>query len=165
MSTSPIIESTLSHIILTCSLQPLPLQFSIAAIKIVAKNKAVLSIATGAHLHGFSMLLHTPVRALVVNCPVEQLNPGGAGVLTPTRHPLHPTDCPLLQSIGKHLLGHTPSLPSLTPLTLPAGAPLLLLILLRPQKGQRGRRTLLLRGRGVLFTTLMMVVINMALQR
>ena len=84
--------------------------------------------------------------------------------LTPTRHPLHPADCPLVQSIGgKHLLGHTPSLPSLTPLTLPAGAPLLLLILLRPQKGQRGHCTLL-RGRGVLFTTLMMVVINMIMR-
>jgi hypothetical protein len=61
---------------------------------------------------------------------------GGTTELTPTRHPLHPADCPLLQLIGgKHLLGHTPSLPSLTPLTHPAGAPLLLLILLRQQKG------------------------------
>ena len=49
---------------------------------------------------------------------------------------------------------------TLTPLTHPDGAPLLLLILLRPQKGQRGRRTLL-RGRGVILMTLMMVVINM----
>ena len=40
-------------------------------------------------------------------CPVEQLNPGGAGVLTPTRHPLQPANCPLVQSTGKHLLGHT----------------------------------------------------------
>ena len=89
MPASPPIESTLSHIILPCSLQPLPPQFSIAAIKIVAKNKAVLSIATGAPLlHGFSMLPHTPMGALVVKvyCPVEQLNPGGAGVLT---HPSH----------------------------------------------------------------------------
>jgi hypothetical protein len=45
MLTSCDLESTLSHIILPCSLQPLPLQFSIAPIKIVAKNKAVLSIA------------------------------------------------------------------------------------------------------------------------
>ncbi len=163
MSTSPHIESTLSHIISTCSLQPLPPQFSIAAIKIVAKNEAVLSIATGAPLHGFSMLPHTPVGALVVKvyCPVEQLNPGGAGVVTPTRHPLHPADCLLVQSIGKHLQEPTPSLPSLTPLNHQAGALLFLLILLRPQKGQRGRQRLLLRGRRVLFTTLMMVVINM----
>jgi hypothetical protein len=113
------IESTLSHIISPCFLQPLPLQFSIAAINIVAKTKAVLSIATGAPLHGFSMLPHTPMmgalvgRALVVEvyCPVEQPNPGGAGVLTQTGHPLHPADCPLLQLGGKHLLGHTPSLP------------------------------------------------------
>ena len=112
------IESTLSHIISPCSLQPLPLQFSIAAIKIVAKTKAVLSIATGAPLHGFSMLPHTSMGALVVralvvkvNCPVDQPNPGGAGVLMQTRHPLHPADCPLLQWGGKHLLGHTPSLP------------------------------------------------------
>jgi hypothetical protein len=54
MPTSCDLESTLSHIISPCSLQPLPLQFSIATIKIAAKNKAVLSIATGAPLHGFS---------------------------------------------------------------------------------------------------------------
>ena len=139
MPTSPHIESTLSHIISPCSLQPLLLQFSIAAINIVAKTKAFLSIATGAPLHGFSMLPtkavlsiptgaplhgfsmlpHTPmigalvVRAIVVEvyCPVEQPNPGGAGVLTQTGHPLHPADCPLLQLGGKHLSGHTPSLP------------------------------------------------------
>jgi hypothetical protein len=84
MPTSHHIESTLSHIILPCSLQPLPLQFLIAAIKIMAKNKAVLSIAIGAPLHGFIMLPHTPMGALVVKvfCPVEQLNPGGACVTT-----------------------------------------------------------------------------------
>ena len=86
MSTSPQIEieSTLSHIILPCSLQPLLPQFSIAAIRIVAKNKAVLSLAPVAPLHGFSLLPHTPVEALVVvkvYCPVEQLDPGGAEVL------------------------------------------------------------------------------------
>ena len=154
MLTSPHIESTLSHIISPCSLQPLLPQFSIAAIKIAAKNQAVLSLAPGTHLHGFSLLPHTPVGVLVVKvyCQVEQLSPGGAGVLAPTRHPLHPAYCPLVQSIGgENLLGHTPSLPSLTPLTHTPGAPLLLLILLRLQKGQRGRQTLL-RGRGVLFT-------------
>ncbi len=134
------IESTLSHIILPCSLQPLPLQFSIAAIKIVPKNKAVLSIATGAPLHGFSMQPHAPMGALVVKvfCPVEQLNPGGAGVLTPTGHTLQPAACPLLQWGGKHLREPTPSLPSLTPLNHQAGATLLLLLILRRQKGQRG---------------------------
>ena len=83
--------------------------------------------------------------------------------LTPTRHLLHPADCPLVQSIGgKHLLGPTPSLPSLTPLNHPAGT-LLLLQILRRRKGRRGRR-MLRRGRGVLFTTLMMVVINMMMR-
>jgi hypothetical protein len=136
MPTSPHIESTLSLIILPCSLKPLPLQFSIAAIKIVAKNKAVLSIATGAPLHVFSMLPHTPMGALVVKvyCPVEQLNPGGVGVLTPTRHPHQLAACPLLQWGEKHLLGPTPSLPSLTPLDYRAGA-LLLLLILRRRKG------------------------------
>ena len=88
------------------------------------KNKAVLSIATGAPLHGFSMLPHMPMGALVVKvfCPVEQLNPGGAGVLTPTRHPLLPAACPLLQWGGKHLREPTPSLPSLSPLNHRAGA-------------------------------------------
>ena len=88
------------------------------------------------------------------------------GVLTPTQHPLHPANRPLVQLIlGKHLLRPTPSLPSLTPLTYPASALLLLLILilLRPQKGQRGRQTLL-RGRGDILMTLMMVVINMIMR-
>jgi len=72
------IESTLRHIILPCSLQAPPLQFKIAAIKIVAKKKTVLSIATGTPLHGFSMLPPSPMGALVVKvyCWVEQLNPG-----------------------------------------------------------------------------------------
>jgi hypothetical protein len=45
---------------------------------------------------------------------VEQLNPGEAGVLTPTLHPLQPAACPLplLQWGGKHLWWRpTPSLP------------------------------------------------------
>ncbi len=90
--------------------------------KIAAKNQAVLSLAPGAPLHDFSLLPHTPVVAQVVKvyCPVEQLRPGKAGVLTPTQHPLHPAACPLVQSIeGKHLLGPILSLPSLTPLTHP----------------------------------------------
>ena len=114
MSTSPHIESTLTHKILPCSLQPLPLQFSIAAIKIAAKNQALLLTASGAPLHGFSLLPHTPVAALVVKVylPVEQLNPGEAGVQTPTLLPLQPAACPLLQWGGKHLWwGPTPSLP------------------------------------------------------
>ena len=54
------------------------------------------------------------------------------GGLTPTLHPLHPANWPLVQSIGgKNLLGPTPSLPSLTPLNHRAGALLLLLILRR----------------------------------
>ena len=136
MPISPHIESTLSHIILPCSLQPLPLQFSIAAIKIAAKNQAVLSTAPGAPLHGFSLLPHTHMGALVVKVyhPVQQLNPGGAGVLTPTLHPLQPTAFPLVQWGGKHPLVPTPSLPSLTPLNHQAGA-LLLLLILWQQKG------------------------------
>jgi hypothetical protein len=158
------IQSTLSHIISPCSLQPLPLLFSIAAIKIVAKNKAVLSIATGAPLHGFSMLPHTPIGALVAKdfCLVEQLNPGGAGVLTPTRHTLLPATCPLLQWGGKHLWEPTPSLPSLSPLNHQTSTTLLLLLILRRRKGWRGRRT---RQRGrvlvLILFTLMMVAINM----
>ena len=146
------IESTLR----SCSLQQLPLQFSIAAIKIVAQNKAVLSIATGAPLHGFSMLPHMPMGALVVKdfCPVEQLNPGGAGVPTPTGHTLLPAACHLLQWGGKHLR------PSLSPLNHQAGA-LLLLLILRRRKGRRGRRTIQ-RGRVVfILLMLMMVAINM----
>ena len=100
----PHIESTLSHIILPCSLQaPPPLQLEIAAIKIVAKNKAVLSIATGTPLHSFSVLPPFPMRVLVVKVYhwVEQLNPGGGGI-TPTLHPLQPAACPF-QWDGKHL--------------------------------------------------------------
>jgi hypothetical protein len=89
MPTSPHIESTLRHIISLCSLQLLPLQFSIAVIKIAAKNQAVLSTAPGAPLQVYH--------------PVEQLNPGGVGVLTPTLHPLQPAACSLLQWGGKHL--------------------------------------------------------------
>jgi len=73
--------------------------------------------------------------ALVVKVyhQVQQLNPGGAGVLTPILHQLKPAACPLIQWGGKHLLGPTPSLPSLTPLNHRAGA-LLLLLILRWQK-------------------------------
>ena len=167
MLTSNHIESTLSPIILPCSLQPLLLQFSIAAIKITAKNQAVLSLAPSAPLHDFSLLLHTPVVARVVKvlfCPVEQLRPVEAGVLTPKGHPLHSAACPLVQSIGrKHLLGPTLSLQSLTPLTHPASVPLLLRILLRQQKGQRGCQTLLSR-RGVILVTLTMAVISMIMR-
>jgi hypothetical protein len=66
MPISPHIESTLCHIILPCSLQPLPLQFTIAAIKIVAKNQAVLSPAPGVPLHGFILLPHMPMGVVVV---------------------------------------------------------------------------------------------------
>ena len=149
MPISPHIESTLSHIISPCSLQPVPLQLNrrnqnrgqepSSSVNSTRCNSPRRLQPATPHAHGGASSQGLPSRA------TTEFRRGG-GTSTNTA-PTQPAACPLVQWGGKHLWDHSIS-SSLTPLNHRAGA-LLLLLILWQRKGLRGRRTLQ-RGMGVL---------------